>query len=196
MGAALGSAPGVDSRAAAAISLARELLGFHPAAVLIVDRRGTLFASNRRGAELLAAGEVIHIERGCLRALSARESERLLHTLDHEDGGIVLTDCAGKPRLVAVRQAPALAGMLMLYIPCGGTAVNWVELERYFGLTPAECRIAVMLASGRSPAGIARHLGLARSTVKSQARSVYFKTGVDRQAGLILLLAQLPPAPQ
>lgn len=57
-----------------------------------------------------------------------------------------------------------------------------------FGLTPAECRVALLLADGHAPQEIATMIGVTSNTVRSQIKSIYSKTGVRRQAELIRLL--------
>ena len=43
-------------------------------------------------------------------------------------------------------------------------------LRAVFGLTPAECRVALLLGDGKSPREIAELLALSRNTVKSRPR--------------------------
>src|SRR5260370_20030238 len=50
-------------------------------------------------------------------------------------------------------------------------------LRAVFGLTPAECRVALLLGDGKSPREIAKLLALSPNTVKSQASTIYSKTG-------------------
>jgi DNA-binding CsgD family transcriptional regulator len=61
-----------------------------------------------------------------------------------------------------------------------------------FGLTPAECRLAMLLADGHRLTAITEMIGVSRNTVKSQLSSIYGKTGTSRQAQLMRLLLQLP----
>jgi DNA-binding CsgD family transcriptional regulator len=65
-------------------------------------------------------------------------------------------------------------------------------LRAFFGLTPAEARVAMMLGDGNSPREIGQRLGVSSNTVKSQLASIYSKTGTSRQAQLVRLLMNLP----
>ncbi|MFI5102940.1 MAG: helix-turn-helix transcriptional regulator, partial [Terriglobales bacterium] len=65
-------------------------------------------------------------------------------------------------------------------------------LRVLFGLTPAECRVAMFMADGHSPTAIAETIGVSRNTLKSQLASIYQKTDTSRQAQLVRLLLQLP----
>lgn len=61
------------------------------------------------------------------------------------------------------------------------------RVDRY-GLTPAERRVAVLIAAGHSPREIAAQLGISFHTVRAHLRSTYAKTGVNRQTALARLL--------
>jgi DNA-binding CsgD family transcriptional regulator len=61
-------------------------------------------------------------------------------------------------------------------------------LRALYGLTPAEGRVALLLGDGHAPRKIANMVGVADSTVRSQIKSIFSKTGVKRQGELIRLL--------
>jgi DNA-binding CsgD family transcriptional regulator len=64
-------------------------------------------------------------------------------------------------------------------------------LAKAFGLTPAECRLAALMAQGLSPEQAAKQLGIARVTARNQLRAVFAKTGTHRQSELVALLVRL-----
>ena len=61
-------------------------------------------------------------------------------------------------------------------------------LRTLFGLTPAECRVALLLADGHSPREISQKVGVSFKTIRSQIKSTFSKTNVRRQGELIRLL--------
>lgn len=61
------------------------------------------------------------------------------------------------------------------------------------GLTPAESRVAVLLATGRSVREIARELGRSEHTARWTLKKVLAKTDTSRQSELVRLLLQLSP---
>jgi DNA-binding CsgD family transcriptional regulator len=61
-------------------------------------------------------------------------------------------------------------------------------LQALFDLSPAEARIASQLTDGRSIEQIALLNGLSHNTIRTQLKSVFSKTGVQRQAELVSLL--------
>jgi DNA-binding CsgD family transcriptional regulator len=62
-------------------------------------------------------------------------------------------------------------------------------LEQQFGLTPAEARLAVALASRRTLDEYATLAGVSMNTVRSTLKGVFAKTGCNRQSELVLVLA-------
>jgi DNA-binding CsgD family transcriptional regulator len=82
--------------------------------------------------------------------------------------------------------------MLLFYHPGSAPAIDSSLLYAVFGLTPAECRIATLLAEGLSLKQIAQVQGTQHETVRKQLRSIYQKTSTNRQPELIRLLLHLP----
>ena len=67
-------------------------------------------------------------------------------------------------------------------------------VARLLGLSPAEARVAAELARGCAPETIARNHGHSLHTVRKQLKSVFRKTGVNRQADLASLILRSPAA--
>ncbi|MGO4737875.1 helix-turn-helix transcriptional regulator [Bosea sp. 2KB_26] len=72
---------------------------------------------------------------------------------------------------------------------------NPFMLQRMFGLTMAETRLALQMARGDVPADVARSRRLSRTTIRSQLASVFAKTQTRRQAELVTLLARVAVLP-
>jgi DNA-binding CsgD family transcriptional regulator/PAS domain-containing protein len=64
-------------------------------------------------------------------------------------------------------------------------------LSQTFGLSPAEARLASLMATGASPEQAAEQLGIARETARTQLKAVFTKTGTHRQSELVALLSRL-----
>jgi DNA-binding CsgD family transcriptional regulator len=62
-------------------------------------------------------------------------------------------------------------------------------LARLHGLTPAEARLAQILAGGDSLKEASEKLGFAESTVRSQLKSIFSKTNTNRQSELVRILS-------
>jgi DNA-binding CsgD family transcriptional regulator len=61
-------------------------------------------------------------------------------------------------------------------------------IAHFFGLTPAEAKLAIAVAQGTRLSDYAEEKGVSIHTVNSQVKSVLSKTGVNRQAELVKLL--------
>ena len=82
---------------------------------------------------------------------------------------------------------PETNAALFLMRPKEPPPPNSFRLQISFGMTPAETRLADLLAYGKSLKDIGEHLHLGRETLKSQLRSLFKKTGTHRQGELIAL---------
>ena len=68
-------------------------------------------------------------------------------------------------------------------------------LQKLFGLTSAEARLAREIARGLSPGEAAEALGVKMATVRSQMAQIFAKTGTKRQGELVALLTRLAILP-
>jgi len=62
-------------------------------------------------------------------------------------------------------------------------------LQALFDLTPAEARTASQITEGKSIEQISFSGGVAQTTIRTHLKSVFAKTGVQRQAELVSLLS-------
>ena len=65
-------------------------------------------------------------------------------------------------------------------------------LRTWYDLTPAEARVAGMLATGLNLDAIVARLGVGANTVRTQLKSIFAKTNTNRQGELIALLLGNP----
>jgi DNA-binding CsgD family transcriptional regulator len=161
----------------------------------------------------LAHDDGPHATREGLGARHAEESARLARLIEEatdiaEDRGVKSAE------LLTVSRSDRLA-LLLLVCPVRGfhvddahpvRAIVFVSdpaqrvrptpatLHALYGLTPAEYRLAMLLADGKEPNAIAEMIGVSRNTLKTQLAGIYRKTGTSRQAQLVGLLLQLPTA--
>jgi DNA-binding CsgD family transcriptional regulator len=64
-------------------------------------------------------------------------------------------------------------------------------LARTFRLTPAEAKLASVIARGASPEIAAEELKISRETARNQLKSVFAKTDTHRQSELVALILQV-----
>ncbi|MNN86624.1 Bacterial regulatory protein, luxR family [compost metagenome] len=64
-------------------------------------------------------------------------------------------------------------------------------LAELFQLSPAEQRLAELLAQQMPPEACANHLGVSINTVRTHLRALFRKTGTSRQTELLSLIGRL-----
>lgn len=83
--------------------------------------------------------------------------------------------------------------MLILYHPNNPNVISDnLLLSAAFGLSPAELKIAAMIANGLTVDEIAEELNKRPDTVRKQLQSIYDKTATNNQVDLMRLLQHLP----
>jgi DNA-binding CsgD family transcriptional regulator len=98
-------------------------------------------------------------------------------------------------QLVAPQQALGAFGdrplvLATLFAPQIDQDLDAFALGDVFGLTPAQSRIAVLLAEGLTAAEIGSRIGCKVSTVRTHVRQVLAKLGASRSADAVRLLRQ------
>lgn len=86
-------------------------------------------------------------------------------------------------------------GVLALTPLAAPSAPNAALIQGLFDLTPAEARVASGVAEGLTPDQIAARQDVTVATVRSQIKSIFAKTGSNRQSQLAALLAAQPRIP-
>ena len=82
--------------------------------------------------------------------------------------------------------------MLTFFHPDFAPAVDMQLLSTIFALTPAECRVALLLMEGLTIKEIAFKNDVKLNTIKTQMQAIYEKTATHRQSDLVKLLLNLP----
>jgi DNA-binding CsgD family transcriptional regulator len=179
--------------------------------VILLSPRGRVVTMNRAAQRLLAEDDGLQAGPDGLLAERTSESTRLKQLVatatatsaDAELGPTgVLTVSRRKDSPLQLLVSPVrgfdldeshpVRAIVFAGDPAQGGSPTNDTLRILFGLTPAECRLAMLLADGHSPTAIAEMIGVTRNTLKSQLSSIYGKTGTSRQAQLVRLLLQLP----
>ena len=93
-----------------------------------------------------------------------------------------------------LQSPPAPAAVAFISDPLRRRHVPGDILASLFGLTPAECQVALRLAQGRRLEEIAAQLDVSQTTIAYHMRNVYQKTGTNRQSDLIALVLTGPMA--
>ena len=159
------------------------------ASALVAERDGLL--ATRNGLRADRPGESTMLVKAIVRAVSTSKGNGFA------PGGTVLVSRRARPPLQIqispirnslVQTSQPIAAVAFVIDPLRRERPAQEVLRALYGLTPAECRVALLLGDGRAPRKIASMVGVSDSTVRSQIKSIFSKTGVKRQGELIRLL--------
>jgi DNA-binding CsgD family transcriptional regulator len=179
--------------------------------ILLFDAACKIFFSNGPATKLLAKSDGLLAVHDRLHAARPDESailQQLIRAATSTSvgngidcGGAVLISRKSRPPL-RVMVAPlrnsklgklgATAAIAFVVDPESKFRPRNEILSALFGLTPAECRIALLVGDGKSLPEISAELGVSRNTLKSHVASIYSKTGTSRQSQLVRILSQFP----
>lgn len=200
--------------AALGASLA-QLLGNTRVGVVHVNWRGRILEANDAALALLRRGDGLLDPGGFLRARLPEENARLMALLaaalpalgDSATGGsMTVRRPAGKPQLV-VHVSPVtpehssfgswpVAALVVIVEPGSLPGIDAQVVAAVYGLTPAESRVAVMLAEGRAVRDIAAAMGSQENTVRYHVKQMHHKLGISRRAELVRLVLSLAGTPE
>ena len=181
------------------------------AGIVQLDGRGRIREANDRARALLRKGDGLRDRKGALTAEMPAEDDRLQRLLAAAlppygtrgaGGSMKITrPKAGTPLAVEVQPVGGgmrtdyrawKVGVLVLIVdPVSRSRIDPALAAAVLGLTPAESRVAVALAAGRSVAEITRRLGVAEGTVRAHLKNTYRKLGIKGQTELVRRLLSL-----
>jgi len=175
--------------------------------MILLGARGEVLLMNNRAEQLLNRRDGLLLAHGKLGATVYAESVRLQTMIGgaaqtgsgaglSAGGTILISREEGRPISVTVTplhefsatlsQRPA--AVLFIFDPDRNLELPIDLLQRCYGLTPAEARLAMVLLEGHSLKEAADSCGVTHNTAKSQLKSIFLKTQVNRQSELIRLL--------
>jgi DNA-binding CsgD family transcriptional regulator/PAS domain-containing protein len=196
------------------------VLDLMPNAALLLDGRGRIIQANSAAEALLRQSDGIAFDAGgSIQLVSALPSERqglaraLKEALEvvaigtgarrFEPARISRPSGAAPLLIVAVPLpppsfafwdviAPARA-LVVIVDPAAKSRTTSSAIQAAYGLTAAEARVALLLASGVTGAQMPALLGVTAATIKTHLKRCFEKTGVHSQAELSRLLTLFPP---
>lgn len=187
-----------------------------PTGLLLLDSKGKIIFMNRTAASTVAQSDGLLVIEKHLRAERSEESDRMTAMVDSavslstkatmSAGGAMLVSrrtrlplhvVISPVRNTRLRTFQKIAAVAFVNDPLRSQRPVEAVLRQLYGLTSAECRVALLLSDVHSPRAIAERIGVTENTVRSQIKSIYAKTGVRRQSELIrLLLNHAAPQPE
>ena len=190
-----------------AAGAARAAADAAPFAIFSLDDQLNILAANARAARYERAG-FIRTAQDRFAFTHPPSQKRLLDLVKSPDPAGLAFQTVGDgdrecPVLVArvTRQSAQqiggvrLGASLIVTLGSSPGETPVVEIDRvaqWFGLTPAEARLAVALAAGDTLQDYAAMRAVSLNAVRFLLKGIFRKTGVTSQAQLVALLARLP----
>ena len=184
--------------------------------VIHLDRRGRIVEANARALDILRRGEGLRDQNGALHAWLPGEHQRLQRLLGRAlpalwgeapaSGSMTVRRASGQARL-GVHVSPVgsgqsdfgsrrVAALMLVVDPASRSRIDPVRVTNVFGLTPAEGRVAALLAEGRSVREIAAAAGYRESYVRWLFKQLYKKQGISGQVALVRQVLALDALPR
>jgi DNA-binding CsgD family transcriptional regulator len=189
-------------------AIMRGRLDHDAAGVMFTDKDGRVIETNQAAERILRLADGLTIRNGLICARRSFETAKLTELIAHATaatgshpsaGCLLIGRDGGRPAYI-VRIAPVTAGlggydlpMVMVLVSAPDDhRVSESELAELYGLSPAECRLAMAVAFGKRLNDLAGEFGLQITTLRTQLSSILKKCEVERQSDLVRLISNIP----
>jgi DNA-binding CsgD family transcriptional regulator len=178
----------------------------HRAAVLL-DRAGSVVRVNAAAERLI--GEDFQVSAGHVRSRDPHANERLnqaIRTLlwsykDLTIPPVIFPKMSGGKLVIYPMRLPGLTSsplsafhaILVISDTDMTQSAMTTTLKQVFDLTTSEAQLAAAIATGKDLETVAIERQISKETVRNQLKSVFLKTGANRQAQLAAMLSSLIP---
>ena len=186
------------------------LLDYGATGVIQLNRWGRIVAANDRARDILKRQDGLFDWGGCLCAQAPADNDRLQGLLARAlppsggrgtAGSMVVMRSSGLSRPV-LHVTPVgrrdgdvppweVAALVLVVDPYIQLPVDRALVEAALDLSPAESRVAVLLAGGRTVREVAVATGRSVNTIRWQIRQIFEKHGLSRLGQLVQLVRSL-----
>ena len=182
--------------------------------VIQLDRNARIVAANDRARGLLQQAEGLSDRDGFLSATTPRDNGELQQLLalalprfggPGSSGSMTIGRSSARTNLVvhvtpvSVRQrdfhARQVAALVLVANPESRPGIDARLVQAALGLTPAESRLAVMVAGGQRARDIAACTGRSEGTVRWHMQNIFRKQGISREVDLVRRVLSLEGFP-
>jgi PAS domain S-box-containing protein len=185
-----------------------------PQAVVMFGANGKVLMVNRAASALFGIEPTLRLTPQGLVAAVPSENKRLNQLIQgvlktgsskgfHSGGGMTISR-KGSRRPLHVLVTPLRTRTIHLGkdVPIAAVFISDPErkpvsesqaISQLYGLTAAESRLVVALASGQTLKDAADQFGVTQSTLRSQLKSIFGKTNTNSQSQLVRLIMLTPP---
>ena len=191
-----------------------ETLDHIPRCVVVVDQDRSVVYANHRAKNLLELKDGLRTDKNGRLLTSAPDEERQFKLIlesffasvqmpENGRGGALLVSrpSGRRPLQVLMASIPnsqflvdRVEKLALLFISDPEEQPETVDaiLTDIYGLTPAEGRVASILAEGGTIPDICELLGIRRNTVRTHLKHIFAKTDTNRQSELVKLILRGP----
>jgi DNA-binding CsgD family transcriptional regulator len=187
-----------------ALAAAHQALRYLSVGVVLTDVEGHVLETNQLASEILRHEDGLQIRDGRLTAVRSFDTAKLAAGIaGHAPCGAeghLLIGRKGGARPHAVTIAPLDGGsdglrtqriVMVLIVNPDWQTPSERSVADFFGLSPAESRLAAALMKGRKLADIAQDSEVEVTTLRTQLSSILRKVGVERQVDLVRVLSSI-----
>ena len=193
---------------------AQAILEQFPVGVLLVTDSGHILSANQQALDIIYKSDIVFVQDNelCIhdQALDRRLKECIEQAAspaqETNEPQVSSLKVAGEDNalpvslLIAPDPYPNIyydrhsenCAVVFITSRLAGQRISKQSLRVLFGLTPAEARLAALLASGATLEQAAERCFISKNTAKVQLKSIFSKTGTGRQAELVKLILSSP----
>jgi DNA-binding CsgD family transcriptional regulator len=186
-----------------ALSAAQQALKYLAVGVVLTDVDGHVLETNAMADEILDRKDGLVIRDGRLTATRTFEAAKLAAAIAGqpqdgtcEEGHLLIGRQGGaRPHAVTVARLDGGEGArseriaMVLIVNPDWQMPSERSVAAFFGLSPAESRLAAALMKGQKLTDIARGSNVEVTTLRTQLSSILRKVGVERQVDLVRVLS-------
>ncbi|MCI0445590.1 cyclic nucleotide-binding domain-containing protein [bacterium] len=190
----------------------REVLDRLPTGVVLLDQNKKIILANKSAQTIVDQRSGLLIKQNEVHAsnpLDNRKLQELIgkasnlkYTLE-ESGGAVMVSRKSQTHSMPILISPLRSkeysyenrrAAAALFISDPDLAIPGPQeiLRKLYGLTPTEARLSSALLQGKNVMQVARELHIKVNTVRSHLKSIFLKTGANRQSELVRILITSP----
>jgi DNA-binding CsgD family transcriptional regulator/PAS domain-containing protein len=179
------------------------------AGVIVTDGEGRVFEMNSAAECIVQRADGLKLGQGKLAAVRGGDDDKLASFIATAAAPEARAGSIG--RMLVGRRGTGRRAYALVVAPLGtasavfdrplamilvtdpdGLAPSERDVAEFFGLSPAESRLAAALLAGKRLRGLAADTGVQISTLRTQLSSILEKVGVERQTDLVRVLASVP----
>jgi DNA-binding CsgD family transcriptional regulator len=183
-------------------------IGTVPLGFVALDETGRVIKVNEKARSLLHSSGAISIKQD--RLAFVKSSDRALFDQHFRTASVESVHCAmpvtrdhGPTLCLMIADArpyrgddPALSVVVFISDPMSKLSPSARRLRKFFGFTPAEGRLAVLLVRGATLNEAAVMMCTTVHTARAHLKSIFRKTSTNRQSELIYILLSSPASMQ